>query len=198
MVREIFGNELPPTEVSKDSDIFHNQLTNEDFVFDNGKWNLLPQQLEPENPTIPEPKVADAGKVLTVNSAGKYELKTPETGTQLPIPTYREDAKVLGVYQSEYAFIGNSFTVHVTASSDYGGYKVLDKTFHEILTAVQNDSWPVLRSEGEDRYYNAGTITQCGKETNASGYYYVVVDDYVEYWTQDESMGDLVESDYFN
>lgn len=95
MVREIFGNELPPTEVSKDSDIFHNQLTNEDYVFDNGKWNLLPQQPEPESPTIPEPSVEDAGKVIAVNDLGEYELVNP------PEPSSGVEEKQINFYDYE-------------------------------------------------------------------------------------------------
>lgn len=71
MPREIFGNELPPIEESKVSDIFHNIITNEIFVFDNGEWKVAPE--EPD-PSLPTPSIADAGKAVVVGEDGKYEL----------------------------------------------------------------------------------------------------------------------------
>lgn len=72
MPRNIFGNSLPPVEASRDSDIFHDQQTNKDYVFDNGQWNELPQQAS--SSSLPQPSVEDAGKVLRVNPTGRYEL----------------------------------------------------------------------------------------------------------------------------
>ena len=78
MPREIFGNKLPPIEESKNSDIFHNIITNGTYVFDNGEWEVVPETPEP---SLPEPTIADAGKAIVVGEDGKYELGEGGGGT---------------------------------------------------------------------------------------------------------------------
>ena len=111
MPREIFGNELPPIEESKVSDIFHNIITNEIFVFDNGEWKAAPE--EPD-PSLPTPSIADAGKAVVVGEDGRYELGEVGGG---------------GGEESVLKCVGN-FDAET-------GNITLDKTYAEIIAAVQ-------------------------------------------------------------
>ena len=80
MPRDIYGNTLPTVEESRDSDIFHNIITNKDYVFDNGEWNELPQ--DPSGSSdLPTPEAGDAGKAVVVGEDLSYTLGQASGGS---------------------------------------------------------------------------------------------------------------------
>ena len=126
MPREIFGTQLPPAEESKISDIFHNQTTNETYVFDNGEWTLKEQEGDGSVEVVTinfatQTASMTASEIITAVRSGKLILGKFET----------HDIDVQGDYVGVYAWLSGSaidkvggvdeYTAEFTAATSYMG-----------------------------------------------------------------------------
>lgn len=118
---DIYGNVLP-TE-ARVGDVFHDQITNKTYIYDDGEWQEMPQKPETQVPTptssdngkvlgvdedgkyvledapssVPTPTAQDEGKVISVDNSGAYTLTTPSGGADVPTPTTADKKKTLKV-----------------------------------------------------------------------------------------------------
>ena len=162
MRRPILGLFLPEPEKSKTGDWFINTETGEQYVFDNGQWNELPQSTpEPPGPEIPTPADGDAGKVLKVGEDLSYELgEGGGSGGGIPFVNQIIDDDTSEVLRyetnSDFDTVFEHYESAISATSVYDGedlsYGITDYTSASILRISTTDFNTFYEAE-ENPYY---------------------------------------------